>query len=302
MTCEQIEVWISAAQDGELDPRRQSVVEDHLATCAGCRELAAEWSALERTLRSELVRCDAPETLHTRVMRQIPEPAAAPVGRRGSWTPGGWFSFGLVPVGAAAAWMLLAGNPSVKPPPTVPATNPVSMAAGTADPTSAMGTDSNASVTIATAKPLVGSSGVRNTVSGPKGAGGGSKEPAKSGPSRGTRQKYDSIRSLRGLRQRRKSYKLARGEWRRSRRWRPDRRHDEPLRMVTNSAASRPQVPPRTTNEAPTRMVQMPRVTVVDYVLPQVPAPTTPTDGGTDTQFVLRSAQPQEVAQAGYEF
>ena len=41
MTCEQIEVWISAAQDGELDPRRQRQVEDHLATCADCRELAA---------------------------------------------------------------------------------------------------------------------------------------------------------------------------------------------------------------------------------------------------------------------
>src|SRR5207253_1292433 len=69
MTCEQIEVWISAYQDGELDPGRRRRVEDHLATCCPCRELVAEWTALERSLRAEMTRCDAPETLHARVMR-----------------------------------------------------------------------------------------------------------------------------------------------------------------------------------------------------------------------------------------
>jgi anti-sigma factor RsiW len=112
MNCEQIEVWISAYQDGELDPGRQRRVEAHLATCGSCRELMAEWSALECSLRAELIRDDAPETLHTRVMRQIPDerPAAAPLGRRGSWTPGGWFTFGLAPIGALTAWMLWTGH------------------------------------------------------------------------------------------------------------------------------------------------------------------------------------------------
>jgi hypothetical protein len=302
MNCEQIEVWISASQDSELDPRRQRQVDDHLAMCSGCRELAAEWTALESTLRAGLVRLDAPETLHTRVMRQIPEPAA--IGRRGSWTPGNWFSFGLVPAGAAAAWMLLVGHPVTSRQPARPS-DPPRVASTVPDPTLNPAESIGTQVSVVKKPPSTdkpASSG--NTT-------GGLEKPTLStkttpsarpgGTNNGSRPKYDPIRGLRQLRQRRRNYRMVQNPPHHRRHWRRNFARDESLRMVKDG---RPPVPvqPPTTNERPLRTARLPRVTIVDYVLPQVPTPTTVADGGAETQFVLRSAQPQQVAQAGYEF
>lgn len=306
MNCEQIEVWISAHQDGELDVRRQRQVEDHLVTCAGCRELAAALSAVERTLRSELVRFDAPETLHTRVMRQIPEPAAAPMGRRGSWTLGGWFTFGLVPAGAAAAWMLLTANPGGSPQPPSAVPQPPKVTSG-AVPTPSPVPNAGPKVKTATAAlPENNKPGVsRNSVGAgerqraePKG-----QKAQPSGPDRGIRQKYDPLHRLRGLRPRRKSYRLVDRPHRPTRRprWQRDLRRDEPLRMVEKVEPPKSQESTPETPEQPMRTAQMPRVSVVDYVLPRVPSTALAPDG-SDPQFVLRSAQAQEVAQGGYEF
>jgi hypothetical protein len=83
--------------------------------------------------------------------------------------------------------------------------------------------------------------------------------------------------------------------------WRRNFQRDEPLRLVRRETPP-VQVQRPTRDETPKRMATLPRVTIVDYVLPQVPAPTMVADGGAETQFVLRSAQPQQIAQVGYEF
>src|SRR5205823_6412030 len=68
----------------------------------------------------------APESLHARVMRRIPAPAAgASVRSRVRW-PQGWPSIALVPIGAVAAWLFWAAHPALKAPlpPRNPATAP----------------------------------------------------------------------------------------------------------------------------------------------------------------------------------
>jgi len=81
MNCEELEPWISAFQDNEIDLRRRRVVEAHLACCPDCRALCDEWADLARDVRTSLSRMETPDNLHARVMRQIPEPVVGS-GRR----------------------------------------------------------------------------------------------------------------------------------------------------------------------------------------------------------------------------
>jgi hypothetical protein len=304
MTCEQIEVWISAYQDGELDPGRRRRVEEHLATCCPCRELVAEWTALERSLRAEMTRFDAPETLHERVMRQIPEerPTAAPLGRRGSWTPGGWFSFGLAPIGALTAWMLWTGHPmssQVGKKPTPAAVMQAQSPSG--------GTDVEP---VKVMTPTPPAPGVNPKVGPGKEAqkGIGPKLPGRAGPTirsnesgSGTRNRPDPLRELRRLRSRRPYYHLAfdssPGRY-------GHRRHWHRRRPQTLLAAAKTPVPLVTVPQPPEspehRLAAVPRFRVTDYVLPQVP---TPTDAaGSETEFVLRRAAATEPTQVAYQF
>ena len=130
MNCEELEPWVSAYQDGELDSRRRRIVEAHLALCGDCRSLADGWAALAQDIRTSLGRLDAPESLHTRVMRRIPAPAAQPHTRSHFRWPLGRPSFALVPIGAAAAWLFWAAHPALKAPlpPRNPATAPATAA------------------------------------------------------------------------------------------------------------------------------------------------------------------------------
>src|SRR5207248_802709 len=104
MNCEELEPWVSAYQDNELDPRRRRIVEAHLACCPYCRALSRGWANLARDLRVSLCRLEPPENLHTRVMRRLPAPRLRV--RPGIRWPQGWPSFALVPLSAAAAWLL----------------------------------------------------------------------------------------------------------------------------------------------------------------------------------------------------
>ena len=49
------------------------------------------------------------------------------------------------------------------------------------------------------------------------------------------------------------------------------------------------------------RLAGVPKFSVVDYVLPQVPAQE-PAEGQQSTEFVIRPAETQQVASAGYDF
>jgi Putative zinc-finger len=303
MNCEQIEVWISAYQDGELDPGRRRRVEEHLDNCCPCRELVEEWSALELSMRPEMTRFEAPETLHARVMRQIPEnrPAVAPAGRRGSFTPGGWFTFGLAPIGALTAWMLCTGQ-LTSPRVAKPVTPATTVAAGLTDPdgfqVAKIGTPTTPGGT-----PKVGPN---KAVPLPKQI--GPKLPDATGSrvrrnesGNGSRNRHDPLRELRRLRPRRTYYQLAfasypRRPWHRTR----HHRHRPELTLVK----AQPQLPPVPVPQTPEtqehRLASVPRFRVVDYVLPQVPASTDA--GGSETEFVLRRAAAPDGTQVAYEF
>src|SRR5262249_28674240 len=99
MNCDQIEVWISAYQDGELRGRRRRFVEEHLGGCPACRAAADEMAGLAVALRAELRAEEAPATLHERIMRQIPGAEPAPVATSAALMrhPRRWLSFSMVP-------------------------------------------------------------------------------------------------------------------------------------------------------------------------------------------------------------
>jgi anti-sigma factor RsiW len=111
MNCQELEPWLSAYEDGELDPRRRRMVEAHLSCCPDCRALSHGWADLARDVRVSLARREAPEGLHGRVMRQIPEPAAGLLTRRSPGTSWRWLSVALAPAAAAAVWLLWGLHP-----------------------------------------------------------------------------------------------------------------------------------------------------------------------------------------------
>ena len=291
MNCEQIEPWISAYQDGELDGRRRRIAREHLERCPACRALSEEWDALARELRAGLHRREAPESLHARVMRRIPEPARSRArgARVGSWRPQGWLSFGLAPIAAAAAWLLLAAH----------ATRPVALLSGDRAPT-----------VLAAAPTQPGSRLISSTQSTePAGAGAPhrnssaiarpkpprhprvvpeSTPAARPGKAQGTDHPETELqRQMRRLRPRRWRYPVAECP---SRPWMPRRARQ---RIVLAWP------PPPAPAARDTGATAPPRITVVEYVLPEVPPPGPAPEGETD--FVLRPAASVQAAEAGFD-
>jgi anti-sigma factor RsiW len=60
--------------DGELDRAASLEYEAHLDSCADCRAALIELDALRRTLRADLPRYAAPQTLHDRIQAGLPKP------------------------------------------------------------------------------------------------------------------------------------------------------------------------------------------------------------------------------------
>jgi hypothetical protein len=298
MNCEELEPWISAFQDGELDSRRRQIVEAHLAGCPECRALSRGWADLARDVRMDLGRLETPERLHARVMSQIPAPAARAAVRSGSRWPRGWPSFALAPAAAAAGWLLWVAHPMPRiPPPSrlsaaVPAVEAVS-------PTSVM------AGTLPVGLPANDLSMLRLTKLSPSGAGAGERPkkaaihskpvPAPAAESRSDRTQgrrpteSDAVRRLRRLRPRRVRYPLA--QYRPGDALRPRRQH--PWRTL----AARPQRPP--VAEMPPAPVPTPHIHVVEYVLPAVQPAASAVDAESD--YVLRSVQQTQVIEAGFD-
>lgn len=310
MTCDQLEIWISAYQDGELEPRRRRLVEQHLAACSECRTLGEEMAALATSLRAGLERWDPPETLHTHVMRRIPEPkrVSAPGGR----TPRGWLSFGLVPAGLLAAWLLavkpLVPHPPVNPHPVVGTTQPVNppgnveVANGT-NPAAEPGSEQK---TAPPSLPQGHSTGTGGSASADHPGRGGVQGVASVQPKGTVHPKSESSRpsgARDGTVRRTPRTERELEPLRRLRKLRPPRwqermvqwhRRPSGVRLVNGPGLA--PIGPRGHTE-PRRA----RITVVDYVLPEVPPPTQ-AETKPKTEFVLRATEPYQVSTASYDY
>jgi hypothetical protein len=291
MNCEQIEPWISAYQDGELDARRRQIVQEHLARCPDCHDLCREWEALARELRASLTWSDAPETLHARVMQQIParEPLRVRSGRAGFWRPRLWLSFAMMPMAAAAAWLIVLPHsmrPAAPPverdgrmilvaaPPSSHGLTDVTLPTEAPDSATTRGPARKPGANPATKSPL------RIPVAAPAGQAHSRLSPGR------PHLETEWQRQIRQLRRPRRRYPVAELV---PPDWMPRRRHRrEPIVRRLEPAVR----PPVTIREA-----AAPRVTVVDYVLPQVEPQLPAAEAGTD--FVLQPAAPEPASDSG---
>lgn len=289
MNCEQIEVWVSALQDGELDVPRRRAVEEHLACCRECRALSDEWEALAREMRAELAWDEVPQTLHGRVMRQIPPPKPARPAPAGFGRPSGRFKLSLAPISAVLAWLLLVPHPArpIRPSrggdkpavlATAPERSPSGLSGGASSPTSLPRpqpiSDRKREIhDRATRPPHPRETPAGATVHS-------AREPHRS------YAETEMRRLMRQLRPPRRRYPLALSPFR-AETWR--RRHRrEFLAFRPEKRDERPRGPGRDA---------WPHITVVDYVLPEVPAQLPASD--EETEFVMHPAEPAPAADPG---
>ncbi len=144
MRCEDVQDWLTAYLDGELDADRGSVVRGHLRTCETCRGVAGDEAALRDGLR-DLPLVDPPASLWAGVQARLAEAEVADAQRPawraalGRWLRGTLWSprSGMIGLAVCAAAVLVivhhtratgdeatqvavdkAGSPAVVPPPT----------------------------------------------------------------------------------------------------------------------------------------------------------------------------------------
>lgn len=63
MKCAQVRNLFSMLVDGELDPRRRLLLEEHLASCESCAEKFAAYQAADRSLRADIAALAQPAGL-----------------------------------------------------------------------------------------------------------------------------------------------------------------------------------------------------------------------------------------------
>ncbi|WP_454618011.1 anti-sigma factor family protein [Bradyrhizobium cenepequi] len=78
MTCEEAEVLLQALIDGELDAGHAREVEDHIASCPHCAELAKDYRAMSRMIADKGASYAAPPELRRRIEAALPQPKAIP--------------------------------------------------------------------------------------------------------------------------------------------------------------------------------------------------------------------------------
>jgi mycothiol system anti-sigma-R factor len=79
MNCAAVCRWIEALLDGELDPKNAAEVEEHLASCAACKQRYEAKRALSSNIRRLQLGYAAPESLRLRIAAALEaqEPVAA---------------------------------------------------------------------------------------------------------------------------------------------------------------------------------------------------------------------------------
>ncbi len=116
MNCKEALEWLSARQDGELEPEQEKLLEEHLQTCESCREIADFYKNLD----GELAMLEQPPAeLVSGVMARIAQ--EKPKKKR-------WYFGSATAVAAAAALLLVFGGTYLPQAPKAP-TEDVAMVA-----------------------------------------------------------------------------------------------------------------------------------------------------------------------------
>ena len=74
MNCKRFDKWTALWVEGDLDARKQAFVEEHLAGCSRCTELAQQLRASQQTLRRlrrEFVEPEQLEAIRAGVLREL---------------------------------------------------------------------------------------------------------------------------------------------------------------------------------------------------------------------------------------
>ena len=97
MTCAEVEILLCDYVDGDLRGAQKSALEDHLAGCSACAEMAQDVQAAVTFIGRAAV-AEPPAELLTRILHEIPAAKQNPAWRRlaGRWL-GGWFESILQP-------------------------------------------------------------------------------------------------------------------------------------------------------------------------------------------------------------
>jgi anti-sigma factor RsiW len=78
MRCDEAEILLQALIDGELDAGHAREVENHVAGCARCAALLAEYREMSRLIAEAGPRYTAPLGLRRKIEAALPQPQAAP--------------------------------------------------------------------------------------------------------------------------------------------------------------------------------------------------------------------------------
>jgi anti-sigma factor RsiW len=103
MTCTRYELDIGDYVDGRLRDRARAVLEEHLASCAACRALAADLGAIRAAAR-ELPPHDVPPHVWTRLLGAFASETVARRASRWRWV------FAWEPIGAVAMLVVIAAG------------------------------------------------------------------------------------------------------------------------------------------------------------------------------------------------
>jgi anti-sigma factor RsiW len=103
MTCDDVEIFLHALLDGELDAGHAREVEAHIAGCSGCAKKLAAFRDMRAAMIGSELRFQAPAGLRSRIERALPAPARQP--DRRALLKG--FALGGVLSGALAAGLML---------------------------------------------------------------------------------------------------------------------------------------------------------------------------------------------------
>ncbi|MBA3850326.1 MAG: hypothetical protein C0502_10095 [Opitutus sp.] len=109
MNCRQATPLLSAARDGALSPEQRAGLARHVAECAACRQLQAEFAAAMAALRTDAARAAVPDA--DEEWRLLRARLSAPAKRTRRLAPVAWFTLPLA-AAAALALVFFAGRPA----------------------------------------------------------------------------------------------------------------------------------------------------------------------------------------------
>lgn len=121
MNCQRFDQWTALWVEGDLDARKQALVEEHVAGCSRCTEMARQLRASQQTLRAlrqEFVEPGQLEAIRAGVLRELStqEPAGRQwlgwiFGGRRAWRYASLATLFFLAVGGAAWWLSVTPGP-----------------------------------------------------------------------------------------------------------------------------------------------------------------------------------------------